>query len=344
MKIERRFTQAGKRRVPTTASVNSSSAHRASSSRTAGWSFECEGVVRFPTVLEPGRHGRLGPEVLPQGGRPHPAADGLGKGGPELALAVRAGHGDAQPAPAGRTRRHGEGLPAGLPPSGGLLDLLGHQGGVLRHQGRRAGLLRRDVPHARPPAGGAQLARSGSTPACTGPTASTARRRATTSPSPRAARSSRARTRTRDRSRTRVSSAASRTTSSARAASWTSGCARRGCSSTAPAPAPTSARSAGRERTAVRRRPQQRPDELPQDRRPRRRRDQVRRHDPPRGQDGHLDIDHPDIENFINWKVREEQKVAALVAGSRLAQKHLNAIMQAPAPNADGNEPSGSRT
>ncbi|MHC4970898.1 MAG: adenosylcobalamin-dependent ribonucleoside-diphosphate reductase [Planctomycetota bacterium] len=40
-------------------------------------------------------------------------------------------------------------------------------------------------------------------------------------------------------------------------------------------------------------------------------------------------IDHPDIENFINWKVREEQKVLALVAGSRLAQKHLNAIMRA---------------
>ena len=33
-----------------------------------------------------------------------------------------------------------------------------------------------------------------------------------------------------------------------------------------------------------------------------------------------LDIDHPDIEEFINWKVVEEQKVAALVAGSQLAQ------------------------
>ncbi len=31
-----------------------------------------------------------------------------------------------------------------------------------------------------------------------------------------------------------------------------------------------------------------------------------------------VDIDHPDIEQFINWKVVEEQKVAALVAGSRL--------------------------
>ncbi|MBM3539571.1 MAG: adenosylcobalamin-dependent ribonucleoside-diphosphate reductase, partial [Alphaproteobacteria bacterium] len=42
-----------------------------------------------------------------------------------------------------------------------------------------------------------------------------------------------------------------------------------------------------------------------------------------------VDIDHPDIENYINWKVIEEQKVAALVSGSKLANKHLNAIMAA---------------
>ncbi|MSO85078.1 MAG: vitamin B12-dependent ribonucleotide reductase [Rhodospirillales bacterium] len=42
-----------------------------------------------------------------------------------------------------------------------------------------------------------------------------------------------------------------------------------------------------------------------------------------------VDVDHPDIEQFVNWKVREEQKVAAMVAGSRLAHKHLNEIMAA---------------
>ncbi|HKR19565.1 MAG TPA: vitamin B12-dependent ribonucleotide reductase [Stellaceae bacterium] len=42
-----------------------------------------------------------------------------------------------------------------------------------------------------------------------------------------------------------------------------------------------------------------------------------------------VDIDHPDIEAYIDWKVIEEQKVAALVAGSKLAQKHLNLIMTA---------------
>jgi ribonucleoside-diphosphate reductase alpha chain len=42
-----------------------------------------------------------------------------------------------------------------------------------------------------------------------------------------------------------------------------------------------------------------------------------------------VDIDHPDIEQFIDWKVIEEQKVAALVAGSKLAEKHLKAVMKA---------------
>ncbi|HAM46857.1 MAG TPA: vitamin B12-dependent ribonucleotide reductase [Alphaproteobacteria bacterium] len=42
-----------------------------------------------------------------------------------------------------------------------------------------------------------------------------------------------------------------------------------------------------------------------------------------------VDIDHPDIEAFIDWKMIEEQKVAALVSGSKLLDKHLNAIMRA---------------
>jgi len=50
-----------------------------------------------------------------------------------------------------------------------------------------------------------------------------------------------------------------------------------------------------------------------------------------------LDIDHPDVEEYINWKVKEEQKVAALVTGSKTVSKHLKAIMKA-AVNCDGNE------
>ncbi len=42
-----------------------------------------------------------------------------------------------------------------------------------------------------------------------------------------------------------------------------------------------------------------------------------------------LDVDHPDIESFVNWKVIEEQKVAALVTGSILNNKHLNNVIKA---------------
>ena len=42
-----------------------------------------------------------------------------------------------------------------------------------------------------------------------------------------------------------------------------------------------------------------------------------------------VDVDHPDIEEFIDWKVVEEQKVAALVAGSKSTAKHLGAVMEA---------------
>src|SRR5271167_4855484 len=42
-----------------------------------------------------------------------------------------------------------------------------------------------------------------------------------------------------------------------------------------------------------------------------------------------LDVDHPDVEQFIDWKVIEEQKVASLVTGSKINQKHLRAIFKA---------------
>ncbi len=42
-----------------------------------------------------------------------------------------------------------------------------------------------------------------------------------------------------------------------------------------------------------------------------------------------VDIDHPDIEDYIGWKVAEEQKVAALVTGSKIVSRHLSSIMKA---------------
>lgn len=41
-----------------------------------------------------------------------------------------------------------------------------------------------------------------------------------------------------------------------------------------------------------------------------------------------LDLDHPDIEEFVEWKVKEERKVAALVTGSKICKKHVKAIFE----------------
>ncbi|MCE8008027.1 vitamin B12-dependent ribonucleotide reductase [Aestuariivita sp.] len=42
-----------------------------------------------------------------------------------------------------------------------------------------------------------------------------------------------------------------------------------------------------------------------------------------------VDADHPDIEEFINWKVVEEQKVASIVAGSKMHEQRLNSLFAA---------------
>jgi ribonucleoside-diphosphate reductase alpha chain len=42
-----------------------------------------------------------------------------------------------------------------------------------------------------------------------------------------------------------------------------------------------------------------------------------------------VDIDHPDVEDYIDWKVKEEQKVASLVTGSKIVKKHMSAVMKA---------------
>jgi ribonucleoside-diphosphate reductase alpha chain len=42
-----------------------------------------------------------------------------------------------------------------------------------------------------------------------------------------------------------------------------------------------------------------------------------------------LDLDHPDIESFVDWKVNEERKVAMMAAGSMLIGKHWNSVCEA---------------
>ncbi|BDU76539.1 adenosylcobalamin-dependent ribonucleoside-diphosphate reductase [Mesoterricola sediminis] len=42
-----------------------------------------------------------------------------------------------------------------------------------------------------------------------------------------------------------------------------------------------------------------------------------------------LDLDHPDIEAFVDWKVTEERKVAMMAAGSLVLGRHWNAMCEA---------------
>jgi ribonucleoside-diphosphate reductase alpha chain len=42
-----------------------------------------------------------------------------------------------------------------------------------------------------------------------------------------------------------------------------------------------------------------------------------------------VDVDHPDIEQYVEWKVKEEEKVASIVTGSKIVKKHMTAIMKA---------------
>ena len=42
-----------------------------------------------------------------------------------------------------------------------------------------------------------------------------------------------------------------------------------------------------------------------------------------------VDADHPDIEAYIGWKVKEEEKVASLVTGSKVVKRHLKQILKA---------------
>lgn len=55
-----------------------------------------------------------------------------------------------------------------------------------------------------------------------------------------------------------------------------------------------------------------------------------------------LDIDHPDIERYVNWKATEEEKVAALVSGSKATKYHLTKVLEATQVEVDGDatEPS----
>ncbi len=207
--------------------------------------------------------------------------------------------------------------------AGRHLDLLGLEGRLFRHRGRRAQPSTTRCATCWPSRWARPTARNGSTPACTGPMASTARARVTSMSITRPASSSARPTPMSGRSPMPASSSRSTTIWSTKAGSWTCGCARRACSNTARAPAPISPTLRGEneklsgggkssglmsflkigDRAA---------GAIKSGGTTRRAAKMVV-----------VNVDHPDIENFIDWKVIEEQKVAAMV-------DRLEARQQAP--------------
>ena len=190
------------------------------------------------------------------------------------------------PGVGGHPDRRRDRLAAGVPPAGGVLDVLGLEGRLLLVGERRAGVLRRSRVTCSPRRWRPRTARSGSTRACTGPTGSKARRRATTS-STRTRSNSNARPRAYERPAPHAcfiqqvsddlvndGGIMDLWVREARIFKYGSGTGLEFL------------RAARRGRAAVRRREVVRADELPQDRRPRGRRHQERRDHAPRREDG----------------------------------------------------------
>ena len=176
MRIERRYTKVGD--TPPTVGLNFR--YTTSEIRNPDGSvvFKLEHVLRRRNSSRRSPR-RAGAEVFPQGRRACPAEEGRRELGPLLPVALgrrRGGAGDA--AGEGALRRRAV-LQAGVPPSGWVLDLLGLEGRLLLVALRAPGVSRRGLLHAGGADGGARTRRSGSTPVCSGPTASTARARAT---------------------------------------------------------------------------------------------------------------------------------------------------------------------
>jgi len=119
-------------------------------------------------------------EIFPQGRRAGAPQEGRGDDGSAVAVALGGRRGRAEgTARKGALRRRAFGQ-AGVRPACRHLDLLGlERGGYFDSEADARAFFRRAPLHAGDADGGTELAAVVQTPACTGPTASTARARAT---------------------------------------------------------------------------------------------------------------------------------------------------------------------
>ena len=238
---------------------------------------------------QPGRLGRLrdegraGPGELVAGGGRHPGAEVLPPGrraarsSSTVAEAGVPGVAAAQPArPTATAHRRRDRRPAGLPPPGRLLDVLGLEGRLLLQPRPTPARSSTRPATCWPRRWRPRTARSGSTPACTGPTASKGPPQGHYYVDPHTGEMTRSTSRLRAAGPARVLHPVDQRRPRQR---------RRHHGPVGPrgphlqvrlaAPAPTSPTCAARASRSPAAASRQRPDELPQDRRPRRRRHQV---------------------------------------------------------------------
>ena len=52
-----------------------------------------------------------------------------------------------------------------------------------------------------------------------------------------------------------------------------------------------------------------------------------------------VDADHPDIQDYVDWKVNEEHKVAAMVTGSKVLKRHADRLFEVCRESADDESP-----
>ena len=135
---------------------------------------------RGARVLVAGRLRRAGAEVFPQSRRRRPPEEGRGRDRALLPVALGARRPRRWP-PCPRAERYRQRTlrQAGVRSPRRLLDLLGLEGRLLHLGRRRARLLSTSCATCSPSRWSRRTRRSGSTPACTGPTASTVPARAT---------------------------------------------------------------------------------------------------------------------------------------------------------------------